>query len=110
MAHGRKCRLTVIKTAYFEDLASRYAPQSITMPCQRFKVGDTFIVDQNGPQGYWHLMGGTFCSEAWAAISNYIDTILQGGTFQTDTKENVMIACCPSGLRPVVFKIELMQD
>ncbi len=110
MTHQRQCKLTVIRKAYFEDLAKDYAPVSITCPCQKFEEGQTFILDQNGPQGYWHLMGGTFCSEAWAAISNYVDTILQGGTFQTDRKENYRIACCPSGIRPVIFKIELLED
>ena len=63
MTHQRQCKLTVIRKAYFEDLAKDYAPVSITCPCQKFEEGQTFILDQNGPQGYWHLMGGTFCQK-----------------------------------------------
>lgn len=108
MAKGRKCKLTVIKRGYFPELSEQYAPVSITGPCEKFQDGQEFIIDQNGPQGFWHLMGGTFCSEAWGSISHYIDTILQGGTFPSDTGENMTIACCPNGISPVVFKIELL--
>ena len=47
MTHQRQCKLTVIKKAYFEDLAKDYAPVSITCPCQKFEEGQTFILDQN---------------------------------------------------------------
>lgn len=110
MAMGRKCKITVIKRAYFPELAEQYSPKSITCPCEKFEDGQEFILDQNGPVGFWHLMGGTFCSEAWAAIGHYTDTILQGGTFPSDTGENMTIACCPNGISPVIFKIELLTE
>lgn len=101
MAHNRKCKITVLKCRLDEELAKEYEPNAGL--CPLFKEGQTFILDQNSMHGYWHLMGGTFCSEAWASISNYIDTILQGGTFDAGYK----IACCPNGIHPVIFKIEL---
>ncbi len=110
MAKGRKCRITVLKREYFPELAETYAPRSASCPCEKFRDGQEFILDQNGPVGFWHLMGGTFCSEAWAAIGHYTDTILQGGTFPTDSGENYKIACCPNGIRPVIFKIELVKE
>lgn len=110
MAMGRKCKITVLKREFFPELAEKYAPDSITGPCGKFKDGQVFILDQNGPVGFWHLMGGTFCSEAWAAIGHYTDTILQGGKFDSDTSENMIVRCCPNGISPVVFKIELVTD
>ncbi len=106
MAHNRKCKITVIKRIFHEDLAKEYAPKTVTGPCMQFSDGQEFILDQNSMSGFWHLMGGTFCSEAWASISHYVDTILQGGTFVTDSGENMIIAGCPHGIHPVIFKIE----
>ena len=100
MAHNRKCKITVIKCMFHEELANQY--EADVSLCPLFKEGQSFILDQNSMSGYWHLMGGTFCSEAWASISNYVDTVLQGGTFNTSCK----IASCPNGIHPVIFKIE----
>lgn len=107
MAKGRLCKITVVKKAYFPDLAEQFGESTSCCPCHKFEVGQEFILDQNGPTGFWHLMSGTFCSEAWAAIGHYVDTILQGGRFETESGENYTIACCPSGIHPTVFKIEL---
>ncbi len=104
MAHNRKCKITVIKCMFHEELANQYEPSASL--CPLFKEGQSYILDQNSMSGYWHLMGGTFCSEAWASISNYVDTILQGGTFKTPSQENYKIASCPNGIHPVIFKIE----
>lgn len=108
MAHNRRCRITVLKCGLDQELAERFDPQS--RPCRLFHEGQEFVLDQNGMGGYWHLMCGSFCSEAWASISNYIDTILQGGAFETPDGTNYKIACCPHGIHPVVFKIELVDE
>ena len=34
-------------------------------------------------------MGGTFCSEAWAAISNYVDTIFQEALFKQIERKTI---------------------
>ena len=104
MAHNRKCKITVIKCIYNEELAEQYGSKHKL--CPLFHEGQEFILDQNSMSGYWHLMGGSFCSEAWASISHYIDTILQGGTFETVNGDNYKIASCPNGIHPVIYKIE----
>ena len=52
------------------------------------------------------------CSEAWDAISRYIYTGLQGGSIMKGwmKEENTMIACCSDGTRPVIFKIERIDE
>ncbi len=52
------------------------------------------------------------CSEAWDAIARYIYAGLQGGSIMKGwmKKENEMIACCSDGTRPVIFKIERMDE
>ena len=52
------------------------------------------------------------CSEAWDAISRYIYTGLQGGLIMKGwmKEENTMITCCSDGTRPVIFKIERIDE
>ena len=52
------------------------------------------------------------CSEAWDAIARYIYTGLQGGSIMKGwmNQENTMITCCSDGTRPVIFKIERLDD
>lgn len=52
------------------------------------------------------------CSEAWDAIARYIYTGLQGGSIMKGwmNQENTMIACCSDGTRPVIFKIERIDE
>ena len=52
------------------------------------------------------------CSEARDAISRYIYTGLQGGSIMKGwmKEENTMICCCSDGTRPVIFKIERLDE
>lgn len=52
------------------------------------------------------------CSELWDAISRYIYTGLQGGSIMHGwmKEDNTMIACCSDGTRPVIFKIERIDE
>lgn len=108
MAHGRKCRITVLKCMHHEELASQY--YSKTPICERFHEGQEFIVDQNSMSGFWHLMGGRFCAEAWSGVSTYVDTVLQGGTFGNPDGSVYKIVSCPHGIHPVIFRVELYTE
>ncbi len=67
--------------------------------------GTSPIVQCGGP-------GVPFCSEAWDAIARYIYTGLQGGSIMRGwmREENTMICCCSDGTRPVIFKIERIDE
>ncbi len=68
-------------------------------PCHVFKEGQVFHVDDTMPSD--------FCSYAWDTIFPYIITLRSDGSFSEWYEEpGVAVACCPDGLRPVVFKIE----
>lgn len=53
-----------------------------------------------------------FCAEAWHCISHYVYAALQGGSLmQTWMKDDhIMIASCNDGTRPVIFKIQRIDD
>ena len=63
-------------------------------------------------EDFYHMMDGKFCAEAWDAISRYVYTALQGGSIMNGwtNDEKMMIACCNDGTRPVVFKIERIDE
>lgn len=58
------------------------------------------------------MLNGKFCSEAWDCIARYVYAALQGGSIMqgwtNDSK--IMIASCNDGVRPVVFKIERIDE
>ena len=108
-----KVKITVLRKECYQDLQEQYLADPKSGPCPMFEVGQEFILERgNGKDDFWHMMNGTFCSEAWDAISRYIYTALQGGAIMKgwSAKDNEFIACCNDGTRPVIFKIERIED
>ena len=97
-----RCRITVVKTALFEDLRDEYmSPDFGTCPVM--KEGDVFTTSGrfgNGkPEG--------FCEYAWQAIQTLASTLAGGGkVFGRDDN----IACCNDGVRPVIYKLEAIDE
>lgn len=105
-------KITVIKADIFEDLAAEYGQvgpdgRKSTHPCPFFKVGDEFVFNlKNG------IEGGEFCQWAKAAIfSNLLAVASQGGATPPEKIKDIPphICCCSDGLRPVVFRLEVME-
>ena len=126
-----KCKMTVLKKECYTDLQEQYCadPKSGVCPC--YNVGDEFVFERNDEHGdFWHMGLNTLvktdadpgtiaggpkmphCSEAWDCISRYIYAALQGGSIMRDwmKNENTMITCCNDGTRPVIFKLERIDD
>ena len=104
-----KVKMTVIKKECYEDLQEEYLADPKSGPCSLFEVGQEFIIDRND---FFKGMHGKFCAEAWDAVSRYIYAGLQGGSFMEGwtNDEKIMIACCNDGTRPVVFKLERIDE
>ena len=104
-----KCRITVLEAKVFPELQTKYLADPKAGACPIFKAGDTFLVEGDD---FWHLMNGKFCAEAWDCISRYVYAALQGGSIMRNwtNDEKMMIACCNDGTRPVIFKIERVDD
>jgi uncharacterized repeat protein (TIGR04076 family) len=74
-------------------------------PCPNFEDGQEFISESPGvvPEG--------FCAWAWTGIHKEILAIMAGGNIiPWMNREGTAIACCTDGLRPVVFKIERIEE
>lgn len=101
-----KCKITVLKTLYHEDLVKEYLlPEKWDSykTCYRHFVGQEFIIDSfNKPE--------SFCSWAWADIHREIIATMCNADFPASIKPGVIIASCTDGLRPVVFKLERIEN
>lgn len=68
-------------------------------------VGDTFLFERGDkmPEG--------FCPWAWIDIYQSVNAISSGSTFTPwNCQDNQTIVCCTDGIRPVVFKVEAVQE
>ena len=102
-----KCKITVLRKMFNEDYAKEFCANPAAGACDAFTEGQTFILDNPGkPPG--------FCEEAWSAITRYVFAFNSGGGAFFNGRwmkdENTMIACCNDGIRPVVFKLERIDD
>ena len=105
----RKVKITVLKRECYTDLQQQYLSNPQSGPCPVFHEGQEFIIENND---YWKMNLLGFCPEAWDCINRYVYTALQGGSIMGGwtNDDKMMIACCNDGTRPVVFKIERIDE
>ena len=107
-----KCKITVLKRTFHEDLAEEYV-QMKTGKCGEFEDGQEFITESPTakPESFP-------CSFAWYDIHKVLLTLMQGGNFANYVgktgkiwkwmkTDNSYITCCTDGIRPVIFKLEV---
>lgn len=104
-----KCKITVLRRECFKDLQAKYLADPKSGPCPYFKDGQEIIVDSDN---FFRMLNGTFCVEAWDCISRYVYAALQGGSIMRGwtNDEKIMIASCNDGTRPVIFKLERIEE
>lgn len=95
-----RARITVLKKLFHGDFVEKYAykPESWTS-CQHFEVGQEFITSKETP---WEMPEG-FCGWAWADMQKLVYGMARGG-------QNVFVTCCTDGYRPVIFKLEKIEN
>ncbi len=105
----QQCKITVLRKTIDEELAKEYCLNE-TGVCTAFEVGQEFIAKypQKEPDNFP-------CSGAWSSISDFVFVLLSGGNFGPSSwkwmkDDRTMICCCPDGVRPVIFKIEVMEQ
>jgi len=103
---GPTCKITVLKRTLNPELAQEYCEGEVTS-CPCFTEGQEFVCGLDKPEG--------FCDWAWRDIHPMVAVLLAGGNFSHGifagwmTNERTMIGCCSDGIRPVVFRIELIE-
>ena len=100
----KKCRITVMKVARYDDLIEKYE-NPIEHACD-MKEGQVFIA--NG----WERPEG-FCLSAWESMSAFVLALSHGRRDLSDrwTKhpESAMLSC-NDGPRPVSLRIEALHE
>ena len=104
-----KCKITILKRECYRDSQAEYLADPKSGPCPYFHEGQEIIVDSDN---FFRMLNGTFCAEAWDCISRYVYAALQGGSIMQGwtNNEKVMITCCNDGTRPVIFKLERIDE
>jgi uncharacterized repeat protein (TIGR04076 family) len=101
------CKITVLKKMFNSDLADAYRRPDIHRgPCPHYAEGQEFTVKYlgEGPADF-------FCDWAWNDIHKFLLALMTGGDFGSWMKEgNMFVACCIDGIKPVVFKLERIEE
>jgi len=92
-------RITVIRKAFYPDLADQYLSEGNAVgPCPLLSEGQSFLYTGSAemPQG--------FCPWAWIDIYRACSTLSAGGfDNQWYASGNIRVECCTDGIRPVTF-------
>lgn len=99
-----KCKITVLKTTVFQDLADQFVTDPDYGPCPVHQVGQTFVT--GGIFG--NEMPEGLCAQAWQSLVMPVNVLIGGGKVLGFDEKH--IACCADGLRPVVFLLERVDD
>ena len=106
-----RAKITVLQRTVNQEIADAYMGEEYRnreggVICSQFEDGQEFILDS------WGTVPKGFCAWAWADIHKYILMIMGGGFYDTPwvIPQNAAIACCTDGYRPVIFKIEALDD
>ena len=98
-------KITVLKRLCIQDLIDDYGAKGISS-CDLHKEGEVFI-SKGGkrPSG--------FCVEAWSSFEKYVFALAHGadGFWKTwINQDGISINSCNDGLRPVIFKLETINE
>ena len=102
-----KCKITVLKRNFDEELAKEYGAEGLGR-CPMLREGQVFYADYAKPEG--------LCDEAWKAIYQYVFALAHGADkdlfYYGDwiRVPGVAICSCNDGLRPVIFKLEATEE
>jgi len=102
-----KVKITVLKVQDPKDLFGDKPPIAVSPsfgPCDIHKVGQEFIVEQN------HKMPEGFCHWSWNGIQNAVRMLLFGGDYPWSIEKGSAVVCCNDGLRPVIYKLERINE
>lgn len=104
----KRVKITVLKTTLDRELAAEYGVEGLTA-CPMLQAGQVFYADYAKPEG--------LCDEAWKAIYQYVFALSHGadaGWYYDDWMDpkhkGVAICSCNDGLRPVIIKVERVEE
>jgi len=99
-----KVKITVVKKIDNHEIFGDDPPLEYTAAsqCDQMEEGKEFIAGLGCPPG--------FCGWAYADIQRDITHLLLGGDFPWMKKKGTILSCCTDGVRPVIFKLERIEE
>ena len=97
-----KCKVTVLRRNTTEGIFDKYSEDK-DEKCPIFKEGQEFIIDDPAK------MPDDFCAYAWSDISRDTVALMCGADYPWIKQANTAIVCCTDGLKPVIFKLEMIK-
>ncbi len=99
-----KVKITVVKKIDNREIFGDEPPLEFTAApqCDQLEVGQEFMADIGCPPG--------FCGWAYADIQRDIVHLLFGGNFPWMKEKGTILSCCTDGVRPVIFKLERVEE
>jgi uncharacterized repeat protein (TIGR04076 family) len=101
------CKITVLKKMYNPELANIYRRSDVHQgACPYYTEGQEFFIEHLGERP-----SDFFCDWAWNDLYKFILVMMTGGDFSPWMKDgNKFIACCTDGIKPVIFKLERIEN
>ncbi|WP_196048691.1 TIGR04076 family protein [Clostridium saudiense] len=100
----KKVKIKVLKTNCYKELAKQYGHDDNYTSCPVLKEGEEYyttgIFGNDIPAGFCHM--------AWQALVMPVNVLIGGG--KVLGFDDVHIACCTDGLRPVIFELSLVNE
>lgn len=103
------CKITVLKRTINQDLIDEYIEDECgdMGPCEVLADGQEFVIESleelsKVPEG--------FCAWAWADIRKDILCLASGGEMPGFKQPGIAITGCTDWFRPVIFRVERMED
>jgi uncharacterized repeat protein (TIGR04076 family) len=101
----RSVKVTVVKRGLDRELIDRLVPEQTSIErCSALEDGQEFLFED------WPSRPTGFCDLAWQAIHVGLMLCWFDADLGSVTIPNKWQACCPDGLRPVVFLIEPIES
>ena len=102
----KNVKITVLKKEFYPGLADEYLTDGREVgPCSILNVGDEFLYEGGAE------MPVGFCPWAWIDIYRGVSALSAGATYRPWNKQDgLQILCCIDGIRPVVFKVEALDE
>ena len=99
----KRLKITVLKRFHPEEMFPEQPIEGKEQTvCDMYEDGQVIMLDKT-----WNMPEG-FCQFAWHALFNEITHLRFGGTYPWFNNKPASVNCCTDGLRPVVFKLEVV--
>ena len=98
------CKITVLKRTRNQALIDAYLSETRETfgECPVYEEGQEILIED------FPLKPEGFCDWAWADIHRDVVAVMFGGSYPWIRQPRTAITCCTDGLRPVIFKVEMV--